>query len=111
MANARHASQADTAAPIFGFDPGLANGMLMQPKALADMMTAWSTEAMRFTGQRLRAQADLLDRLRRCETLQDMMKHHMDFVQKANADYAEELGVLTRIAQASANGTAETKPN
>jgi hypothetical protein len=111
MATPRPAPQPDTAAPMFGFDPNLANGMLMPPKAITDMFTAWSTEAMRFAGQRLRAQADLLDRLRRCDTLQEMMKQQMDFMQKANADYAEELGVLTRIAQAPANGAAETKPN
>lgn len=98
----------DAANAVFGFDPDLANSLMMPPKALSEIMSAWSTESLRFAGQRLRAQAELMDRLRGCATFKDMVEHQIAFVRKANTDYAEEFGVLAELARTPANG--ESRP-
>ena len=55
-----------------------------------DLPTTMGTEITKFAAHRLRAQAELLSRLKRCKTVGDVIEAQTDFLQDSALSYTDE---------------------
>lgn len=85
--------------PMFGFEMATAVS-----RATMHAMSEWNREMSRFIGHRLEQDAELQDRLARCDNPGQLFECCSSFMQQAFEEYADE---FRRLQQLSAEAASE----
>lgn len=92
---------AETAAALaaFGFDPEMAERLLVPQRQLAEVALQMTQEMMDFANRRMRAQVEFMDALRRCDDFNGVVEAQLRFVAQTSSDFADEISHLVQVAR------------
>lgn len=98
---------------LFNLPTGLGNESRLLGSFTAlpvvDLWLRFGTEYLRFVSQRLAAQAELLDKLRHCTNVDELVRTETRFLDTATDDYGQALDRMADVTRADEPAVAQPR--